>query len=347
MIKLNVMKNENNENVAQKKKGFKIYIPVIIVVLVVIVAGYYWYKDYTRYISSDDAFIDADRVSVSSKILGRISSLYFDEGETVNTGQLLAELDSTDLVAQKNQSLALMQQAVASKVQAEARLAFDMESIKIQEINLDKASEDYKRAQEQFQGNVIPKEQFDHITKAYQSAQAQLDAAQSQLNVSKAMVGSAEAAVKSALAQVGVIESQLRNTRLFSPADGIIAKRWLLPGDIAQPGQSIFSIYDDHKYWVEVNLEETKLSHVRPDQPVKFTIDAFPGVTFHGKVVFIGSNTASQFSLIPPNNASGNFTKITQRVELKISIDSVDTGKDLKDYAFLAGMSVVVKIIKD
>jgi membrane fusion protein, multidrug efflux system len=347
MLKLRVMKNENNANGTRKNKNLKIYIPVIVIVAIVIVTGYYWYRDYSRYISSDDAYIEADRVSVSSKILGRISYLYFDEGDTVKAGQLLAELDSTDLVAQKNQSFALTQQAIASKVQAEARLAYDKESIKVQEISLEKATEDYNRAQEQFKGNVIPKEQYDHVLKAYQSAQAQLDAAQSQLNVSKAMVASAEAAVKSASAQVGVIESQLRNTRLYSPSDGIIAKRWLLPGDIAQPGQSIFSIYNNQKYWVEINLEETELAHIHMDQPVKFTIDAFPGVTFHGKVFFIGSNTASQFSLIPPNNASGNFTKITQRVELKVSIDSVDPGKDLKEYVFLAGMSVVIKIIKE
>lgn len=341
------MKNENNENDTPKKKKFKIYIPVIVIVAVVIVAGYYWYKDYTRYISSDDAFINADRVSVSSKMLGRITRLYFDEGDSVKAGELLAELDSTDLVAQKNQSVALTQQAIASKVQAEARLAYDEESIKVQEISLEKATEDYNRAQEQFKGNVIPKEQYDHVLKALQSAQAQLDAAHSQLTVSKAMVASAEAAVKSASAQVGVIESQLKNTRLFSPTDGIIAKRWLLPGDISQAGQSIFTIYNDHKYWVEVNLEETKLARIHTGQAAKFTIDAFPGVTFHGKVEYIGSNTASQFSLIPPNNASGNFTKITQRVEIKISIDSVDPGNDLKKYSFLAGMSVVVKIIKD
>jgi membrane fusion protein (multidrug efflux system) len=341
------MKNENKENGTRKKKNLKIYIPVVVIVAVVIVTGYFWYRDFTRYISSDDAFIDADRVSVSSKILGRINRLYFDEGDSVKAGELLAELDSTDLVAQKNQSIALTQQAIALKVQAEARLAYDQESIKMQEISLEKAKEDYDRAQEQFKGNVIPKEQYDHILKALQSAQAQLDAAQSQLKVSKAMVGSADAAVNSAAAQVGVIESQLRNTRLYSPADGIIAKRWLLPGDITQAGQGIFSIYNDHKYWVEINLEETKLAHIHTGQSAKFTIDAFPGATFYGKVVYIGSNTASQFSLIPPNNASGNFTKITQRVEIKISIDGVDKGNDLKKYSFLAGMSVEVKIIKD
>jgi membrane fusion protein, multidrug efflux system len=341
------MKNENNENETRKKKRFKIYLPVIIVIAAVLAIGYVWYRNYSRYISSEDAYIDADRVSVSSKMLGRITRLYFDEGDSVKAGELLAELDSTDLVAQKNQSIALTHQAIASKIQAEARLAFDEESIKVQEINLEKATDDYNRAQEQFKGNVIPKEQYDHVLKAYQSAQAQLDAAQSQLKVSKAMVGSAEAAVNSATAQVGVIESQLRNTRLYSPADGVIAKRWLLPGDIVQPGQSIFTIYDDHKYWVEVNLEETKLADIFPGQKAKYTIDAFPGATFYGKVFYIGSNTASQFSLIPPNNASGNFTKITQRVEIKISIDSVDPGNDLKKYSFLAGMSVVVKIIKD
>lgn len=341
------MKNENNENETRKKKGLKIYIPVLIIIAAVLGLGYVWYRNYTRFIASDDAYIDADRVSVSSKMLGRITRLYFDEGDSVKSGELLAELDSTDLVAQKNQSIALTKQAIASKIQAEARLAFDEESIKVQEISLEKATEDYNRAQEQFKGNVIPKEQYDHVLKAYQSARAQLDAAQSQLKVSKAMVGSAEAAVNSATAQVGVIESQLRNTRLYSPADGIIAKRWLLPGDIVQPGQSIFTVYDDRKYWVDVNLEETKLADIHLGQEAKYTIDAFPGATFYGKVFYIGSNTASQFSLIPPNNASGNFTKITQRVEIKISIDSVDPGNDLNKYAFLAGMSVVVKIYKD
>ena len=174
-----------------------------------------------------------------------------------------------------------------------------------------------------------------------------MDAADAQLKVAKAQVASAYAAVESAGAQIGVVESQLKNTRLFAPTDGVIAKRWLLPGDIASPGQSIYSIYNDHEYWVLVNLEETKLHGINLGQEAKFTIDAFPDAEFTGKIYYIGSSTASQFSLIPPNNASGNFTKITQRVPLKISILNVDTDKKLQDYNFMAGMSAVIKIVRN
>jgi membrane fusion protein (multidrug efflux system) len=340
------MKNSETEG-QKKRRGLRVYLPLAGVILVVAAAGFYWYREYSKYISTDDANIDADRVSVSSKILGRITNIYVDEGDTVRKGLLLAEIDSTDLVAQKNQALAMKNQAVSSQLQSEAKYIYDQESIKLLEINSDKAKDDFARAKDQYEGNVIPKEQYDHLKKAFESAQAQLEAAKTQLNVSKAQVSSAAAAVESADAQVGVTTTQLHNTRLYAPSDGIVARRWLLPGDMAQPGQAIYTIYSDQKLWVTIYLEETKLSGVRIDQPAKFTVDAVPHVTFYGKVIFIGSNTAAQFSLIPPNNASGNFTKVTQRVPLKLSIDSTNTGKNPETYHLIAGMSVVAKIIKD
>lgn len=336
---------EKVANERKKRKGLKVYLPVTVVILIILTIVWLWYKEYSKYISTDDAYIDADKVSVSSKILGRIVKLYADEGDTVSKNMLLAEIDSSGLVAEKNQAMAMKQQAIASKQQAEAKYKFDAESINLLEINLEKASDDYNRAQEQFAGNVISQEQFDHLKKAYQSAQAQVNAAKTQLDVSKAQITSAEAAVESAGAQIAVVQTQLKNTRLYAPNDGVVAKRWLLPGDIAQPGQSIFTLYTNSKFWVLVYLEETKLHDVSTSQKAKFTIDAFPGVEFYGNVFYIGSNTASQFSLIPPSNASGNFTKVTQRVPVKISIDSTDTGH-LGNYHLLAGMSVVVKIIK-
>jgi len=329
-----------------KRKLLRVYLPVIIVVVAIVIGGLYWYKEYSKYVSTDDAYIDADKVSISPKILGRIVKLYADEGDTVTKNMLLAEIDSTDLLAQKSQALARRQQAVAAKIQAEAKYRYDKESIKLLEINLDKATDDYNRAQEQYKGNVITQEQYDHLKKAHQSAEAQLEAAKTQLDVSKAQVGSAGAAVESADAEIKLIETQLKNTKLYAPDNGVIAKRWLLPGEIAQPGQSIFTLYTDTKYCVLVYLEETKLANVHKGQEAHFTVDAFPGVDFSGNVFYIGSNTASQFSLLPPSNASGNFTKVTQRVPLKISIDKTDAGTPVSQLHLLAGMSVVVKIIK-
>lgn len=331
----------------EKEKGKKMFIPLVAIVLVVLIAGIYWYRDYSKYITTDDAHVDSDNVAVSSKILGRISSIKANEGDTVKQGELLAELDSADLLAQKNQTLAGRDQAIANVQQAEAKLKFDQENIKVLEIACSKATEDYERAKSQIAGDVISKEQFDHIKKNYESAQAQLEAAKTQLNVSKAQINSAVSAVESAKAQIGVISTQLNNTKLYAPINGLVARRWLLTGDITQPGQSIYTITSDKKLWVVVFLEETYVANLHVGQKAIFYIDAFSGVKFTGKIISLGSNTAGQFSLIPANNASGNFTKVTQRVSLKISIDGTTEGNDLSKYHILSGMSVEVKIIKD
>lgn len=331
----------------KKIRDIKVYIPLALVILLVLIGSIYWYKEYNKYISTDDAHIESDKVSVSSKILGRIHRLYADEGDTVRKGMLIAELDSTDLLAQKNQAIASKAQAEAAKIQAEAKFKYDEENIKVFEVNLEKAKDDFTRAKEQFAGDVITKEQYDHSKKAVEAARAQLEAAKSQLGVSKSQIGSSIAAVENASAQIGVIQTQLNNTKLYAPSDGIVAKKWLLPGDITQVGQSIFTITNKDNLWITVYLEETKMENIHLGQNVHFTIDAFSDVTFTGKVYSIGSNTASQFSLIPPNNASGNFTKVTQRIPLKISIDGTVENKKLSAYKLLAGMSAVVKIIKD
>ena len=203
------------------------------------------------------------------------------------------------------------------------------------------------RAKSQSEGGVITPEQFDHISKAYETATAQLEAAKAQLQVSKSMISSASAGVETTNAQIKVLDTQLRNSKLYAPSDGIISKRWLLPGDVVQPGQSVMTMTISKNLWVVAYLEETKISNIHPGQKVNFTIDAFPGVRFSGKVFLIGSSTASVFSLIPASNASGNFTKVTQRIPVKISIDSADNKMDLSSFNILSGMSAVVKIIKN
>ena len=330
----------------KEKKDWKIYIPLTIVILLVLTGGIYWYMDYSKYIRTDDAIVASDNVSVSPKIMGRISKLYVEEGDSVKKGQLLAELDSIDLLAQKQQVNATKSQTVANKAQAEAKLQYDEKNIKVLQIGLEKSKEDYDRAKAQFSGGVITKEQYDHLKKAEETAQAQLDAAQSQILVSKTMIKSAETAVAGAQAQIGVITTQLNNTRLFSPVEGVVAKRWLLAGDIAQPSQSIYTINNNNKFWILVFLEETKMEDLHLGQKAKFSLDTYPDVVFTGKIFTMGSTTASQFSLIPANNASGNFTKVTQRVAIKISIDGTEDAKKLSSFNLMTGMSAVVKIIK-
>ena len=330
-----------------KNKKLRVYIPLTLVIIIVLAGAWYWYRDYSHYITTDDAHVDADNVSVGSKIIGRVSDIYANEGDFVKQGTLVADLDSSDLIAQRNQAFALRAQALANLTQSEVKYNSDQKSIRVLEINLERATEDMARAKSQSEGGVITTEQLDHIKKAYETASAQLDAAKAQLTVSKSMISSASAAVETANAQIKVLDTQLKNTRLFAPADGIITKRWLLPGDVVQPSQSVFTLTISKNLWVVAFLEETKISDVHPGQSVRFTIDAFPRVRFTGKVFLVSSSTASVFSLIPANNASGNFTKVTQRIPIRISIDSADNDKEISSFNILSGMSVLIKIIKN
>lgn len=292
----------------------RVLIPFFLLIVVATWAVWYWYTNFRAYDSTDDAYIDADRVAISSKMLGRITQLTVDEGDTVKAGQVLVRLDDSDVRAQE-------QLAKAALISAE-------QNVELAKVNLEKADEDYQRAEKQYKDTVIPKEEFDHAQKAR-------DVADAQQSIAVAQVGSARA-------QLGVAQTNLQNTIIVSPMDGVVSKRWALAGDVVQPAQPIFSIYNLDTVWVTANFEETKLSSIHLGDPVEISVDSYSEYQFHGKVIQLGSNTASQFSLIPPNNASGNFTKVTQRVPVKISMGPAPDS--LASMPLLPGMSVEVKV---
>jgi RND family efflux transporter, MFP subunit len=300
---------EDIESVPLYRKK-RILIPLFIFIILGAVA-WYWYIGHKGYVSTDDAFIDADKATISSKIPGRIINLKSAEGDTIKTGQILAALDTSDLKAQEKQF-------IAATINAK-------ESITLAKVNLEKTKDDFTRAQSQYRDNIITKEQYDHSAKA-------LDAAQAEYNISLTKPAMSNA-------QREVVKAQLKNSTIYSPIDGVIARKWILEGDVVQPGQPIFTIFDMKNIWITAQFEETRLALVTMGARVEVSVDTYPDIKFSGRVIQIGSNTASQFSLIPPNNASGNFTKVTQRVPVKISIDKGNANVNL-----LPGMSVEVRV---
>lgn len=306
--------NQSIESVPLFRKK-RVIIPLLIIVILAAIAGWYWYANVRDFVSTDDAYIDADRASISSDMPGRIVQLAVQEGDTVKRGQVLVLLDDSNLKAQEDQ-------AKAGLINAE-------QSVALSRINLERAREDYLRAEEQFKGRVISKEQYDHAQKTY-------DAARADYSISLSKVGTSKA-------QLGVVQTQRQHTTILAPLDGVAAKKWVLEGDVVQPGQPIYSVYDTKDLWVTANVEENKLGRIRQNASVEIAVDAYHGKSFHGKVLQLGGYTAAEFSLIPPNNASGNFTKVTQRVPVKIAIERSSSG-DRTDTPLLPGMSVEVKI---
>jgi membrane fusion protein (multidrug efflux system) len=297
-------------------RNFKVVIPLFVVIIGIAAFAWNWYLGMRDYVSTDDAYIDANRVAISAKILGRVDTLLTDEGDTVREGQVVVRLDDIDLRAQE--------------AQARSAYVLAQENIALAKVSLDRAQTDYKRAATQFSQNVIPKEQYDHTESELESAKARYNIAIAQSNTARA--------------QLGIVETQLRNTVITSPMTGVVSKRWVLPGDVVQPGQPIFTVYDLENIWVTANLEETSLTALHENDNVEISVDAYPDQNFTGRVFQIGSNTASQFSLIPPNNASGNFTKVTQRVPIKITIQQNTAASDPHPIQLLPGMSVEVKV---
>jgi membrane fusion protein (multidrug efflux system) len=294
----------------------RIIIPVVILLAAAALVFVYWHMYMRGYVSTDDAYIDGDAVTVSAKIMGRVTALNAAEGDSVSLGALLVQLDDSDLKAQH--------------AQASAGLAFVRQSVPVAKISLDRAQDDFDRASYQYTNKVVTREQYDHAGKALEMAQAQYKVALRQADASKA--------------QLEVIETQLGNTKVFAPIAGVVARKWIVPGDVVQPGQPIFTMYDLGDLWVTVNLEETKLTSIHVGDPVRIKVDASRGREFNGTVILVGAAAASQFSLIPPNNASGNFTKVTQRIPVKISIDEAPADSTGGSFRFLPGMSVEVKI---
>ncbi len=289
----------------------RVVLPLGVLFLAVIGGGWYWYVEHFLSVATDDAYIDANRVTISAKLLGRIVALKADEGDTVQQGDTLVRLDDVDLRAQL--------------ARAEASIRYLTRSAEIASVNLAKAQDDFDRIDKQFKGQIVSQEQYNHAESARRLAEAQSDMAASQ--------------IATAQADRAIVKAQLANTVIVAPFGGVIARRWTLAGDVVSPGQAIFSMFDHRHIWVTANFEETKLRSIRPGLPAQITVDAFPGTVLHGKVLSIGQSTASQFSLIPAGNVSGNFTKITQRVPVKISVHAPAHGISL-----LPGLSVYARI---
>jgi RND family efflux transporter MFP subunit len=289
------------------RKGPRV-LGTIIIVLVVIAGACYgasWWIDSVAYVSTDDAAIDGRQVKLSSRIMGRISTIMAVEGDTVAEGQVLAVLEDKDLRAQE--------------AQAVASLNYAKQNLSLARVNLDKSQDDADRMSRLYAAGATTRENNEH--------------AQSALQVAKAQYTLSDASVETSTAQIGVLETQILNVSVSTPIDGTVEKVTLNPGDVVQPGQTILSVNNLRTLWVIANFEETKIGRIRSGAPVTITVDAYSGRKFEGKVDMIRAG------IVPSAFQIGEFSKTTQRVPVKISFTS-----PLDGIVLLPGMSVEVKV---
>ena len=281
--------------------------------LVLCIVAIFWYVHHRNYIYTNDAFIDGYQISISSDVEARLIELMVDEGDVVTKGDLLCQLDESIFFSKR--------------ADAVTNVNLLKERTELQRVRMEKARDIYLVAKQEYESEIISFIDFDKIEKNFRAAEMQFRVA--------------EANLANGIAKLGVIDEFLRHTKVYAPRDGAIAKRWVVAGDVVKIGQPLFSLTDTQHIWITANLEETKVEHLKSGDPVSIHVDAYPDRKFTGSVYKVRASAAGQFSLLPPDNATGNFTKVIQRVPVKIWIDVPKSGEPLYLYP---GMSVEVDI---
>ena len=282
-------------------------------------AGYGAYWHATRFdVSTDDAQVEADVVPLAPRVGGAVVQVAVQENQAVKQGDLLLQIDQADFVARVRQAEAEQEVARAQAIAAGAKVGAAGADLQRAGAEAGKAVSDLQRAETLRRGDAIPEDRLDaaRATSAVQragvaSARAEHSAAEAQRRLALARVKSAEAALE--LARL-----QLSYTSVRAPADGVVSKLSVHEGQLVSPGQPLAELVPEVTY-VVANFKETQVGAMRPGQRAVVSIDAYPGVNLEGRVESLSGGTGARFSLIPPDNASGNFVKVVERVPVRVA----------------------------
>jgi membrane fusion protein (multidrug efflux system) len=296
--------------------------------------GMIWWLNASRYETTDDAFIDSRTASISSQVNGAIVDLPISDNQQVQAGEVLARLDDRDYRAAVDQANAQVAQAKASianldaQIEAQqARIDQAQKQVVQAQAALTFAREENTRAQALLQRGAGTQQnaqqtasQFRQDQASYDADQANLVVAQRQIDVLKTQGDVSAGQLEQAHANLEQAQANLARSVVKSPVTGTITDLNTAKGDYAQAGQTLMMLVP-RKVWVTANFKETQLARIRPGQPVEIYIDAYPNLVLHGHVDSIQSGSGAAFSLLPPENATGNYVKVVQRVPVKVVLD--------------------------
>ncbi len=326
------------EPVKNRKASFKraaIVAAIVFASLGIAKLGYDWWTVGRFIQSTDDAYIGGDVTVIAPEVAGFIAQVAVKDNQQVHAGDLLIKLDDRDYraaLAKADAAVAIQQAALtnldATRHLQAAVIAQAQAEIAATDAETVRTHDDQVRFQKLLGTGAISIQGFQQADSDYKralaagaKAQAALDAAQRQLDVIASQKQQAQAALQQAIAQRESAQLNLGYTELRAPIDGIVGNRSAQTGAYATTGAQLISLVPTHGLWIDANFKENQLAHVQPGSPATVKVDMFSGKNFRGHVVSIAPATGAQFSVLPPENATGNFTKIVQRVTVRIAID--------------------------
>jgi membrane fusion protein (multidrug efflux system) len=277
-----------------------------------------------HYVETDNAQIEGDVYPIISRVPGKVQAVRVKDNQNVHRGDTLIILEPADYEIRRDMAEAALQTARASVTSAGAEIS-------AADANRRKLNADLRRNRNLRQQDVISQAEYDAVSAGAEAASAHYTAAAGQHRAAEAQLRAREAELRNA-------ELQLSWTTITATEGGHVSKKNVQPGQYVAPGQQLIALVASSDLWVVANFKETQLENMKPGQPALIRVDAFPGKEFRGRVESISSGTGAKFALLPPDNASGNYVKVTQRVPVKI----VFTEKPDKPLA--AGMNVIAEI---
>jgi membrane fusion protein (multidrug efflux system) len=338
----------------QKKKKRS---PIIYVLMAAVaVAAFFGIKSVWHALnheSTDNASVECYSLPVIARVSGYIDSLPLNDYQAVKQGDVLLKIDDREYVIAKAQAEADLAQAEADLENAKAQLVNAQMNLKVTEANagvqktrIDKATNDLKRDQALFNDKSITQKQLDDSKSNVETQQKQFDANNDQVNLAAAQVVASDAAIKKAEAVINIRKAvldaanlKLSYTKIYSQTTGKTGKLNLEKGQFVQAGQTLFTIVNTTEFWIVANYKETQIEHLKEGKAVNIYVDGFPDIVIKGTITSLSEATGAKYSLLPPDNATGNFVKVTQRVPVKINIVNMERYKDI----LRAGLSVTVE----
>jgi len=340
-----------------KSEEKKSPVRLIIIGIVLIIAVFFGYQKIhfaMTHETTDNAQVETQITPVLPRVSGYVKTINVKDYDTVKSGELVVELDDAELQTQLMEMEADYRQSEVDIVNAKAMLnnaivslSVNKGTIDINKVKLNKAQEDLGRDQNLFNSEAITKKQLDDsrynletAQKTLTNSQNDLNSAQSRIAVLNSAVQKSEAALQVKQAKIDETKLKISYSKVYAPESGKIGKKNVSMGQFVQAGTPLFSIVTDTTYWIVANFKENQIKKLFPGKVVDIELDAYPDLKLTGSIESLSDATGAKFSLLPPDNASGNFVKVTQRVPVKIKINDVEKYKD----QLRAGLSAYISI---
>ena len=333
----------SNNKSQQRKKGLSIFI--LLLLLISIGSAAYWYFFIKGFEETEDAYVSGNQVMVSAQVAGNISKINVDNMDPVQAGDVLLELDDTNAKLSFEQAKSNLANAVRQVSQLNYTVKQLKSAVRANEITLAQAQGNLNRRVQLVKDGAIDKESFQHAKEAVELAKANLTTSQNQLGANQALLLdgplSEQPQIQSAVSNLKQAWLNLERTKIRSPIKGYVARRNAQVGQAVSVGGALMAVVTTDQMWLDANFKETQLTHMRIGQPVKIHFDLYgKDKTFDGKVVGIEMGTGSAFSLLPTQNATGNWIKVVQRVPVRIQLDP----QQLAENPLRIGLSATVKV---